>query len=141
MSDRDNHTTIRVKNEVRDKLKAMQEGTDLTLSDIISQCLAHVEGTVVPDTENIYRETIAYDLQYYDENASKVKYISFRDVVNSEVGDIFNANTDITAKEYTNEIAEVIFKDADSAVLRLTQTIVEEDNIMKFNNIIHISLL
>lgn len=140
MSDRDNHTTIRVKNEVRDKLKAMQEGTDLTLSDIIDNCLAHVEGTVVPDTENVYRETIAYDLQYSDENNSKVKYISFRDVANSEVGDIFSANTNITAKEYTNESAEVIFKDADSVILRLTQTIVEEENTLKLNNIIHISL-
>lgn len=140
MSNRDNHTTIRVKNEVAQKLRKMQEGTDLTLSDIIDNCLAHVEGTVENDTENIFREQIAYDLQYYDDNSSKVKYISFRDCAKAKVGDIFNANTNITAEEYSNEFAEVIFKDADSCILRLTQTIVEKDNTRKFNNIIHISL-
>ena len=140
MSNRDNHTTIRVKNEVAQKLRKMQEGTDLTLSDIIDNCLAHVEGTVENDTENIFREQIAYDLQYYDDNSSKVKYISFRDCAKAKVGDIFNANTNITAEEYSNEFAEVIFKDADSCILRLTQTIVGKDNTRKFNNIIHISL-
>ena len=50
MSNRDNHTTIRVRNEVAQKLRKMQEGTDLTLSDIIDNCLAHVEGTVEDDT-------------------------------------------------------------------------------------------
>ena len=140
MSNRDNHTTIRVKNEVAQKLRKMQEGTDLTLSDIIDNCLAHVEGTVENDTENVYREQVAYDLQYYDDNSSRVKYISFRDCAKAKVGDIFNANTNITAEEYSNEFAEVIFKDADSCILRLTQTIVEKDNTRKFNNIIHISL-
>ena len=141
MSNRDKHTTIRVRNEVAEKLRKMQSGTDLTLSDIISNCLDHVEGTVENDTENIYREQIAYDLQYYDDDSSKVKYINFRDCQNCEVGDVFNANTDITAEEYSNETAEVIFKDADSVVLRLTQTVIEQDNQRKFNNIIHISLL
>ena len=140
MSNRDNHTTIRVRNEVAQKLRKMQEGTDLTLSDIIDNCLAHVEGTVEDDTENVFRETVAYDLQYYDDNSSKSKYVTFRDCAKASVGDIFNANTDITAEEYSNEFAEVIFKDADSCILRLTQKVVEEDNEMRFNNIIHISL-
>ena len=125
---------------LKEKLRKMQSGTDLTLSDIISNCLDHVEGTVENDTENIYREQIAYDLQYYDNDSSKVKYITFRDCQNCEIGDVFNANTDITAEEYSNETAEVIFKDADSVVLRLTQTVIEQDNQRKFNNIIHILL-
>ena len=140
MSNRDKHTTIRVRNEVADKLRRIQQGTDLTLSDIIAQCIEHIEGTVEEDTENIFREQIAYDLQYYDDNSSKVKYISFRDCAKAKVGDIFNANTDITAEEYSNEFAEVIFKDKDSVVLRLTQTVIEKDNERRFNNIIHISL-
>ena len=140
MSNRDKHTTIRVRNEVADKLRRIQQGTDLTLSDIIAQCIEHIEGTVEEDTENIFREQIAYDLQYYDDNSSKVKYISFRDCAKANVGDIFNANTNITAEEYSNEFAEVIFKDQDSVVLRLTQTVIEKDNERRFNNIIHISL-
>ena len=140
MSNRDKHTTIRVRNEVADKLRRIQKGTDLTLSDIINQCIEHIEGTVEEDTENIYREQVAYDLQYYDADSSKVAYVTFRDCQNCKVGDIFNANTNITAEEYSNEFAEVIFKDQDSVVLRLTQTVIEEDNEMRFNNIIHISL-
>lgn len=141
MSNRDNHTTIRVRNEVADKLRKIQAGTSLTLSDIIDNCLQHIEGSVEDDTENIFREQIAYDLQYYDDNSSKVKYITFRDCAKAKVGDVFTANTDITAEEYTNESAEVIFKDTDSCILRLTQTVAERDNLQKFNNIIHISLL
>ena len=140
MSNRDGYTTIRVSNDVAEKLRKIQQGTDNTLSDIISQCIAHIEGTVEDDTENIYRETVAYDLQYSDEDTSKVKYLSFREVSQAKIGDIFTAESNITAKEYTNESAEVIFKDTDSCVLRLTQTIVEEGNTLQLNNIIHISL-
>lgn len=140
MSNRDKHTTIRVRNEVADKLRKIQQGTDLTLSDIINQCIEHIEGTVEDDTENVFREQVAYDLQYYDDDSSKSKYITFRDCARASVGDIFNANNNITAKEYVNETAEVIFKDADSVVLRLTQTVIEKDNERRFDNIIHISL-
>lgn len=140
MSNRDKHTTIRVRNEVADKLRKIQQGTDLTLSDIINQCIEHIEGTVEDDTENVFREQVAYDLQYYDADSSKVRYVTFRDCQNCKVGDIFNANTDITAEEYSTESAEVIFKDQDSVVLRLTQTVIEKDNERRFNNIIHISL-
>ena len=141
MSNRDNHTTIRVRNEVAEKLRKIQAGTSLTLSDIIENCIKHIEGSVEDDTENIYREQVAYDLQYIDADSSKVKYVTFRECANSEVGDVFNANTNITATDYSNEVAEVIFKDEDSVVFRLTQTVAEEDNLQKFNNIIHISLL
>ena len=140
MSNRDGHTTIRVKNEVADKLRKIQEGTDSTLSDIISQCISHIEGTVEDDTENVFREQVAYDLQYYDADSSKVKYVTFRDCAKCQIGDVFTANNNITAEEYTNESAEVIFKDQDSVVLRLTQTVIEKDNERRFNKIIHISL-
>lgn len=140
MSNRTNYTTIRVRNEVAEKLRKIQTGTDNTLSDIISQCINHIEGTVEDDTENIFREQVAYDLQYYDADSSMIKFVTFRDCANSNVGDVFNANTNITAEEYTNETAEVIFKDADSCILRLTQIIIEKENKQIFNNIIHISL-
>lgn len=141
MSNRDNHTTIRVRNEVADKLRKIQAGTSLTLSDIIENCIKHIDGSVEDDTENIYREQVAVDLQYIDADSSKVKYVTFRECADSKVGDVFNANADITATDYSNEVAEVIFKDADSCILRLTQTVAEGDNLQKFNNIIHISLL
>lgn len=140
MSDRDKHTTIRVRNEVADKLRKIQAGTSLTLSDIIANCLQHIDGSVEDDTENIFREQVAYDLQYIDENTARTKYVSFRECANSKIGDIFTANTNITAEEYTNESAEVIFKDEDSCILRLTQTVVEQNNVQKFQNILHINL-
>ena len=143
MSDRDNHTTIRVRNEVRDKLKAIQDGTDLTLSDIISNCLEVIEGTVVDDVENIHRESIAYDLQYLnlDDNSQKMRYITFKELSKSNVGDSFKANPNITVENYSTEDAEVIWKDENSIFLRLTQTIVEDENIRKLYSAIHIQLL
>ena len=140
MSNRDNHTTIRVRNEVAEKLREIQQGTDATLSDIIWRCLQHIEGTVVDDTENIYREQIAYDLQYYDEDSSILRNVTFRECAKASIGDIFSANNNITAREYTNESAEVIFKDKDSVVFRLQQKVVENDSENIFQNIIHISL-
>ena len=140
MSNRDGYTTIRVSNNVAEKLREIRQGSDATLSDVIWNCLQHIEGTVVNDTENVFREQVAYDLQYYDDNSSKAKYISFRDCAKAQVGDIFNANNNITAEEYSNESAEVIFKDEDSVVLRLQQKVVEKDSERVFQNIIHISL-
>lgn len=141
MSKRDGYTTIRVNNDVANKLRRIQQGTDNTLSDIIAQCISHIQGTVEYDTENIYREQVAYDLQYYDADSSKVAYVTFKDCAKANVGDIFNANDDITAKEYSTESAEVIFKDADSIVLRVTQRNIEEGKNTSHSNIVHISLL
>ena len=140
MSNRDGYTTIRVSNEVADKLRKIQQGTDATLSDIIGKSIQHIEGTVEDDTINIRRETIAFDLQYIDENTAKVVPVTFRDCNNSQVGDIFNANNQITATEYSNEVAEVIFKDANSCIVRFSQLNVTEDNEYRNDSIIHISL-
>ena len=140
MSNRDNHTTIRVKNEVAKKLRMIQKGTDLTLSDIIDNCIQHIEGTLEDDTVNISRETIAFDLQYIDEDNAKVKQVTFRDCAKSSVGDTFVANKDITATEYTTEVAEVIFKDDYSCIVRFTLFIVNEDNENRMDKILHVSL-
>ena len=140
MSNRDNHTTIRVRNEVAEKLREIQQGSDATLSDIIWKCLQHIEGTVVDDTINISRETIAFDLQYIDENTAKVVPVTFRDCAKSSVGDTFVANNDITATEYTTEVAEVIFKDDYSCIVRFTLFIVNEDNENRMDKILHVSL-
>lgn len=140
MSNRDKHTTIRVKNEVAEKLRKIQQGTDATLSDIIWKCLQHIEGTIEDDTVNISRETIAFDLQYVDENTAKVKPVTFRDCAKSSVNDIFVANPNITATEYTTETAKVIFKDEDSCIVRFSQLQVSEDNENRNDTIIHISL-
>ena len=140
MSNRDNHTTIRVRNEVAEKLREIQQGSDATLSDIIWKCLQHIEGTVVDDTINISRETIAFDLQYVDEDNAKVVPVTFRECAKSSVGDTFVANNDINATEYTTEFATVIFKDADSCIVRFSQMQVAEDNETRMDNIIHISL-
>ena len=141
MSNRDGYTTIRVSNKVAEKLRKIQQGSDATLSDVIWNCLQHIEGTVENDTENIYREQVAFDLQYVDADSSKVSVVTFRDCAESHFGDVFNANDDISATEYTNEYAEVIFKDKDSVVLRLTQESVNPETTRKFTNIVHISLL
>ena len=140
MSNRDKHTTIRVRNEVAEKLREIQQGTDATLSDIIWRCLQHIEGTVVDDTINISRETIAFDLQYVDEDNAKVTPVTFRDCNNSQVGDTFVANNDINTTEYNTEVAEVIFKDENSCIVRFSQLNVAEDNETRMDSIIHISL-
>ena len=140
MSKRDGYTTIRVANNVAKKLREIQQGSDATLSDIIWNCLQHIEGAVVDDTENIYREQVAYDLQYHDNDSSMIRNVTFRECAGSQFGDVFSANNNITATEYTNESAEVIFKDEDSVILRLQQKIVEKDSERVFQNIIHISL-
>ena len=140
MSNRDNHTTIRVRNEVAEKLREIQQGTDATLSDIIWRCIQHIEGTVVDDTINIRRETIAFDLQYIDKDTAKVVPVTFRDCAKSSLGETFVANKDINATEYSTEVAEVIFKDEDSVVFRLHRKIVEKDSESIFQDIIHISL-
>lgn len=140
MSNRDNHTTIRLRNEVAEKLREIQQGSDATLSDIIWKCLQHIEGTVVDDTININRETIAFDLQYVDKDTAKVVPVTFRDCAKSSLGDTFVANKDINATEYSTEVAEVIFKDADSCIVRFSQLQVAEDNETRMDSIIHISL-
>jgi len=138
---KDGHTTIRVRNEVAEKLRKIQNGTNLTLSDIIENSIKHIEGAVNPEVENIFREETAVMLHYFDANTSKTKPVTFRQVINSTIGDTFNANNNITATDYSTEVAEVIFKDKDSAILRIAQIESEENEEISFQEfIVHLSL-
>lgn len=140
MADKNGYTTIRIQQSVRDKISQIQEGTDLTVSDIINNLLQNRAGTITDDVENISRENVAYELEYADDFSAKIYYLTYREIAKATVGCKWYANSSITAEEYQTESAELLFKDSDSAIIRTVQTVVENNSERKFNAIVHISL-
>ena len=141
MSDRDNHTTIRVRNEVRDKLKALQQGTHLTLSDVIQNLLDHVEGTVKKDVRNIHRDSVAFTQQYHDFTTGRSDFrdVSFHELKLAEVRDQF-CSTDAPSKHSTCEFAEVLFVDDFSVFVRITEIHRDGDHQSQIQEMIHVDL-
>lgn len=144
MADKNNYTTIRIKEDSRKKLELLRDGTDLTFSDIIENLLKSVEGTAVADITEIKREAIAIDLRFIDFNTkeSQEYHISFQELQHSKVGDIFYAKPvkNISSDSYVNEEAEVLFVDKDSVFLRIRETIHEQGKETRVVDLIHIDL-
>ena len=122
MADKNNYTTIRIKEDSRRKLEALKDGTDLTLSDIVENLLLNVGGTMRNDVENVHRNNTAFTLQYYDFEKEEASFrdVSYRELEKSEVRDQFSA-TDSPSSHSVTEFAEVIFKDDWSCFIRITE--------------------
>ena len=73
----------------------------------------------------VKRDSVAMVLEYtiFDKNdiKSSVSKVSFQDLRQSKIGDKFYANPDPTDKKYMNDMAEVLFVDDRSALVRVTE--------------------
>lgn len=141
MADKNNYTTIRIKESSRQKLDLIRQGTDLTFSDIIENLLQHYGGVVTDDVENISRERIALELRYTDFKSDFAFYeITFAELHDVHVGQTFHAKANPSAESYTNEFAEVIWMNTESVLLRVTEVVVEHGKMNKFVKVININL-
>lgn len=141
MADKNNYTTIRIKESSRKKLEALREGTDNTFSDIIENLLRNVEGTMKDDIVNVHRENIALELQYYDMDNEKglTRKVTFKELYDAKLGDTITANPN-PSNHSTCETMEVIFKDTTSVLVRITETVRENGTSIDYADVIHFQL-
>lgn len=83
-----------------------------------------MNGKIIDDIQEIKRDPVAFkveDLTFYDDGSIdeiRCRKVSFKELFISNVGDVFE--TEYGNNQYfSHEIAEIIFKDMDSAFVRV----------------------
>lgn len=138
-------TTITISKTTRDTLKRIKGETDFrTYDEIISHLLSAKEGYIkdyevvtAPKTALILNHIILDDkgvqLQHYELD------VTYKQLKDAAIGQYFTPNK-TSAKYYTHESAQVVFKDSDFVVLRITEEVMQ-DELLTYNRLVGVEML
>ena len=136
------YTTVRIKKSSLEKINRTK-GDKGSVADVIEKLLNGVEGCNIEDIVEVKRNPVAIVLEYtvFDEGNdfhTQIYNITFEELKRSNVGDKFYANPNPTDGRYLNDIAEVLFVDERSVLVRITET--NDDGIYSNTHVEHIDL-
>ena len=137
------YTTVRIRKTSLEKINKMK-GEDGSVAEVIEKLLETVDGCNIDDVIEVKRDNVAIPLEYtiFDKNDIKASVfeVTFQDLRQSKVGDMFYANPNPSDKKYMNDIAEVLFVDARSALVRVTEIVKNGRNESSVTHLEHIDL-
>ena len=137
------YTTVRIRKASLEKINKMK-GEDGSVAEVIENLLKTVDGCNIDDVIEVKRDNVAIPLEYtiFDKNDIKASVfeVTFQDLRQSKVGDVFYANPNPSDKKYMNDIAEVLFVDARSALVRVTEIVKNGRNESSVTHLEHIDL-
>ena len=137
------YTTVRIRKASLEKINKMK-GEDGSVAEVIENLLKTVDGCNIDDVIEVKRDNVAIPLEYtiFDKNDIKASVfeVTFQDLRQSKVGDVFYANPNPSDKKYMNDIAEVLFVDARSALVRVTEFVKNGRNESSATHLEHIDL-
>ena len=120
-----NYTTVRIKKSSLGKIDKMK-GDNGSVADVIEKLLETVDGCNIDDIIEVKRENVAILLEYivFDGDSFKTvqEYgVTFQDLRVGKVGDKFYANPTPKDNYYMNDIAEILYVDDRSVIVRVTE--------------------
>ena len=137
------YTTVRIRKASLEKINKMK-GADGSVADVIEKLLNTVDGCNIDDVIEVKRDTVAIALEYtiFDKDNIKASVfeVTFQDLRQSKVGDKFYANPSPSDKKYMNDIAEVLFVDGRSALVRVTEFVKNGRSETSVTHLEHIDL-
>jgi len=137
------YTTVRIRKASLEKINKMK-GEDGSVADVIEKLLNTVDGCNIDDVIEVKRNTVAIALEYtiFDKDNIKASVfeVTFQDLRQSKVGDKFYANPSPSDKKYMNDIAEVLFVDGRSALVRVTEFVKNGRSETSVTHLEHIDL-
>ena len=141
------YTTLSLKESTKEKLDSFKG--ENTYEKAIDKLLDLAGGTLLDDIREIKRPQVAFELTtiLYSSNGDTVSSysredngITFKELSQSEVGDKFYSPDDMNNMYYYVERAEVIFKDENSVLVRVTCERQLPTSFTEDVNMLHISL-
>lgn len=139
------YTTIRIKKDSLDKIEKLK-GDNLTSADVVEKLLNTLDGCTIDDIVEVKRESVAIMLEYTSFGGNKEFHvdreygISFQELKHSKVGDMFTANPDPADEYFMNEVAEVLFVDDRSVLVRVTEILKTDEGQSSMVHIEHVDL-
>ena len=109
----------------------------MSVADVIESLLNAVEGAHIDDVVEVKRDSVAILLKYasFDDNGKNEYGITFQELKLGKVGDKFYANPNPGDGTYMNDMAEILFVDDRSVLVRVTEMLKTENN---ENSIVHL---
>lgn len=139
-------TTIPTTKEIKEKLSLIKG--DRTYNDLFKEIITATGGAVIDDVVEIKRPQTAFTLESvgYGGNEDDLHsywgeetIVTFADLSNAEVGDKFHSPDHNYTYSY-DEVAEVIFKDKKSVLVRVTSVEYLPTGVKEDVNLLHIML-
>jgi len=138
------YTTVRIKKNSLEKINKMK-GENGSVADVIEKLLSSVEGCHIEDVVEVSRESVAIRLEYTSIaektfNTKQEYGITFHELKTGKVGDRFYANPKPEDEFYINDIAEILYVDDRSVLVRVTEYVKAMEGENSFAHIEHIDL-
>ena len=136
------YTTVRIKKSSLKKINIIK-GEKGSVADVIEKLLKNVEGCNIEDVVEVKRNPVAIVLEYTvfekgNDFHTSVYNLTFDELKRSKVGDKFYANHSPCDSKYINDVAEVLFVDERSVLVRITET--NDDGVYSNTHVEHIDL-
>ena len=130
------YTTVKIKKSSLEKIENLK-GKDDSAADFIESLLNEVEGIHIDDVVEVKRDSVAILLKYvnFDDKTKKEYGITFQELKLGNVGDKFYANPDSGDENHMNDVAEILFVDDRSVLVRVSEIVKTEDG---ENSVIHL---
>ena len=136
-------TTIKIKNDTKEKLEALKKEGQ-TYDQLLQSLIQHEPGANINDVTEISREKIAFEVEHttLNKNNEIIKTngynVSYYELSQSEVGNIFEIqNND---EYYIHEKAEILYKDKISVFVRTSITTKSINEFSQDTELLHIQL-
>ena len=139
------YTTVRIKKSSLDLLNKLK-GENGSVANVVEHLIEMIDGCTIEDIIEIKRDAIAIQLEYvtFDGKgnfiAQSVYNITFDELRNCKVGDMFYANSNPADDTYMNDSAEVIFADDRSVLVRVTETVKTDKGFQTIVHMEHVDL-
>ena len=133
------YTTIQISKQLKDQLNKLKIETGRNRYDEVIEDLI-AGGKILPDVKSKVREPIAFTLKAYRKTEPETpKYfnVTYHDLKNSDVGTLIAY--DFHESCYS-EYAEILYKNDNEVILRVTHVELENNIIDEYSEILHIRL-
>lgn len=135
----DKFTSVMIKKSTKDKLDQCKQGKSISYSKVIENLLEQTGGVIVEDVITI-EPAVALSLKYWDENTSKVLDITFGDLANAKVNDMFKPVSVPEGANWVNSSAKVLATDGSDVILKVVETSCKGGKFSGIESVVHIKL-
>lgn len=135
-------TTVSIKKTTKNKLEVIKSATGLQYDEIINNLLDNQGGENVDDVITIHRDSIAFNLKYWEFNNPNIisRDISYQELKIEPVGTKFIANDNPAEAGFVNCSAEIVFKKGDDVVLLVKEFSKDDDGVCSnISSVVHVN--
>lgn len=135
------YTSVMIKKSTKQQLDALKGGKSISYSKVIENLIQQTGGTIIEDVITI-PPAIAFTLKYWNKenNKTNILDITFGDLMNCDVGEVFMAESNPEGYDWVNSSAKVLAKDGADVILKVTEVNCKDGKFSSVKSVVHLQL-